>query len=69
MSLIRLLAGIFGGSVVPVEMASHLAVAHDNSPYLTLYKRNGDTFDKLPDPSALPAGVGRGVAFSPLIAP
>jgi 3-carboxymuconate cyclase len=44
---------------------TYLAVAHDNSPYLTIYKRDGETFTKLPDPDDLPAGTGRAIAFSP----
>ena len=27
---------------------TYLAVAHENSPYITIYKRSGDTFTKLP---------------------
>ena len=42
---------------------TYLAVAHDRSPYITIYKRSGDTFTKLLDPSALPTGTGLGVAF------
>jgi DNA-binding beta-propeller fold protein YncE len=30
-----------------------------------MYKRSGDTFTKLPNPATLPAGTGRGAAFSP----
>ncbi|MBN2157933.1 MAG: hypothetical protein JW807_00955, partial [Spirochaetes bacterium] len=44
---------------------TYLAESHDDSPYITIYKRSGDTFTKLPDPSTLPAGNGNGVAFSP----
>ena len=43
---------------------SYLAAAHDSSPYITVYKREGDTFTKLPALSALPSN-GRGCAFSP----
>ena len=42
---------------------TYLAVVYDTSPYITIYKRNGDTFTKLPDPSTLPTGNGFGVAF------
>jgi len=42
----------------------YLAVAHDTSPFLTIYKRSGDTFDKLTNPTTLPTGVGRGVSWS-----
>ena len=43
----------------------YLAVAHDSSPYITIYKRIGDTFTKLSNPSTLPAGSGNEVAFDP----
>jgi len=43
----------------------YLAVAHDTSPYITIYKRTGDTFNKLSDPVDLPAGPAySGCAFS-----
>src|SRR5690554_1483990 len=59
--------------VMPAVMAAasarksgtYLVVAHDSSPHVTIYKRNGDTFTKLDDPAALPGGVGYGAAFSP----
>jgi 6-phosphogluconolactonase (cycloisomerase 2 family) len=44
---------------------TYLAVAHGNSPFITIYKRNGDTFTKLANPAALPTGIGRGCAFDP----
>ena len=44
---------------------TYLAVAHNNSPYITIYKRNGDTLTKLSNPSTLPTSTGRGVAFDP----
>ena len=43
---------------------TYMAVAHYTTPFITIYKRNGDTFTKLPDPSSLPANNGTGVAFS-----
>ena len=43
----------------------YLAVAHNTSPYITIYKRNGDTFAKLENPAVLPTGTGNGCAFSP----
>ncbi|WP_228029156.1 hypothetical protein, partial [Vibrio parahaemolyticus] len=45
----------------------YMAVAHSSSPYITIYKRSGDTFTNLPIPSVLPAGEGEGygVAFYP----
>jgi len=42
----------------------YLAVGHYKSPFVTIYKRNGDTFTKLPDPSILPQNVPMGVSFS-----
>ena len=44
---------------------SHLAVAHNYSPYITIYKRSGDTFTKLADPATLPTSSASGAAFSP----
>lgn len=43
----------------------YLAVAHASSPYLTIYKRSGDTFTKLSDPATLPASNGTGISWSP----
>jgi hypothetical protein len=43
---------------------AYLAVAHATSPFITIYKRSGDTFTKLADPSILPPGTGYGTAFS-----
>jgi DNA-binding beta-propeller fold protein YncE len=44
---------------------TYLAVAHAASPYITIYKRSGDTFTKLANPDVLPIGIGRGCAFDP----
>jgi 6-phosphogluconolactonase (cycloisomerase 2 family) len=44
---------------------TYLAVANMTSPYITIYKREGDTFNKLSNPSTLPTGTGYGCAFSP----
>jgi 6-phosphogluconolactonase (cycloisomerase 2 family) len=53
----------YGTSISPDGV--YLAAVHTGSPYITIYKRNGDVFAKLPDPAVLPAGDGKGVAFSP----
>jgi 6-phosphogluconolactonase (cycloisomerase 2 family) len=42
----------------------YLAVAHDTTPFVTIYSISGDTYTKLADPSSLPAGAGFGVTFS-----
>ena len=44
---------------------TYLAVANSTSPFITIYKRSGDTFVKLADPSVLPASQAQGAAFSP----
>jgi hypothetical protein len=44
---------------------TYLAVAHYTTPFITIYKRSGDTFTKLANPSALPANAATGFAFSP----
>ena len=44
----------------PVAFSSddtYMAVAHQNSPFITIYKRSGDTFTKLADPATLPTGT------------
>ena len=43
---------------------TYLCIAHDTTPYVTIYKRSGDVFTKLPDPSTLPTGIGVDSAFS-----
>ena len=51
-------------SAVLYEKDTYLAVAHATTPYLTIYKRSGDVFTKLLDPSTLPTGIGYGCIFS-----
>lgn len=41
-----------------------MAVAHNFSPSITIYKRSGDTFTKLPNPSITPTNAGSSVVFS-----
>jgi uncharacterized repeat protein (TIGR02543 family) len=43
---------------------TYMSVGHLTTPYVTIYKRSGDTFTKLDNPSTLPTGTGYGVAFS-----
>lgn len=43
----------------------YLAVAHDSSPGLSIYKVNGDTFTKLPNPVGFPDSSCNDCAFSP----
>src|SRR5260221_295809 len=44
---------------------TYMSVAHNTTPFITIYKRSGDTFTKLSDPASLPSSNGLGVAFSP----
>ena len=44
---------------------AYLAVSHGTSPYITIYRRDGDTFTKLADPAQLPSNAGFSCAFSP----
>ncbi len=44
---------------------TYWAVAHYEAPFITIYKRNGDTFTKLAAPAVTPTGVAHCVAFSP----
>jgi WD40 repeat protein len=42
-----------------------LAAAINATPYVSIYKRNGETFTLLSNPGTLPTGTARDVAFSP----
>jgi DNA-binding beta-propeller fold protein YncE len=44
---------------------TYLSVAHNSSPFITIYKLSGDTFTKLANPDVLPSSTGIGTAFSP----
>ena len=61
--------GVKPKKIMGILMAqgAYMSVAHYTSPYITIYKRSGDTFTKLADPSDLPASTGYSVSFSPLI--
>lgn len=45
--------------------AKYLTVATSASPYITTYKRSGDTFTKLSNPATLPTSAAIDVAWSP----
>ena len=53
----------YGASFSPD--GAYLAVAHEYSPFITIYKRSGDVFTKLANPSTLPSNTGYGTSFSP----
>lgn len=42
-----------------------LAVAHNTTPFVTIYERSGTNFNKLANPGTLPAGNANCVAWSP----
>lgn len=42
----------------------YMAIAHDTSPFVTIYSINGTTFTKLANPGTLPTGAGQGIAWS-----
>lgn len=44
---------------------NYFAVAHNSTPFVSIYKRNGDAFTKLANPSLLPPNTAYDVAFSP----
>jgi hypothetical protein len=39
-------------------------VSHNNTPFITIYNRSGDTFTKLANPATLPASTSNGVAWN-----
>ncbi|KAA8750133.1 hypothetical protein [Paenibacillus sp. UASWS1643] len=43
----------------------YMAVGSNATPFLLIYKRSGDVFTKLANPSVLPGGIPNGLAFSP----
>jgi len=43
---------------------AYLAVAMAVSPYIAIYKKNGDTFTRLPNPATLPTGIAYGVVWN-----
>lgn len=46
-------------------LGTGFAVAHDVSPYVTIYKQNGTTFEALDAPTVLPTGKGKALSYSP----
>jgi hypothetical protein len=57
------------GEVVATTLAAFevlplMAVAHNTSPFITIYDQQVDSFVKLSNPSSLPSSDGWGVAFS-----
>ena len=63
MSVRNILMAAAGASTA-VAFEKFLAVAHDSSPFVTIYGQDVDTFTKLADPAAPPTGAGLSVAFS-----
>ena len=57
-------AGVRGFVGAGAPFGKYLAVAHATTPFVTTYGTDVDDFNKLADPSVLPAGIGRSVAFS-----
>lgn len=54
------------GPSIGIAMGNdYIAVGTNASPYLMLYKRSGDTFNKLANPSVLPGSIPNALAFSP----
>lgn len=43
----------------------YMVITHSVSPYISIYKRTGDTYTKLPNPAALPTGNANRASFSP----
>jgi WD40 repeat protein len=43
--------------------STYLAVSNEMTPFITIYKRSGDTFTKLANPAILPIEQARGVAY------
>ncbi len=57
-------AGVRGFVGAAAPFGKYLAVAHTTTPFVTTYGVDVDDFNKLANPSVLPADNGNGVAFS-----
>jgi len=51
-------------SVTTANFSLFLGVAHDTSPYTSIYSYNSDVFEKKLNPGTLPGGIGNGCVFS-----
>jgi len=51
-------------ATAPILGNQYLAVGSSVSPYLIIYKRNGDTYTKIPDPASMPPTGVTGVAWN-----
>lgn len=58
-------SGGFGFGLAYTGDGAFLAVAHDNSPFVSVFSISGDTYTKVADPATLPASNGNGVAWNP----
>ena len=58
-------ARVEGTTVAVFPYDNYLVVAHNASPFVTIYGNDVDTSTKLPDPATLPTGDGHGVAYYP----
>lgn len=66
--VLAVMASIPPGQVFGVAFSKNgiwLALAHANSPFLTIYSVSGTALTKQTDPITLPTGQGNGIAFSP----
>ena len=63
MSVRNILMAAAGASTA-VAFEKFLAVAHDSSPFVTIYGQDVDTFTNLANPATLPTETSYGVAFS-----
>ena len=54
-----------GLAIAVTEDGTFIAVAHNGTPYITIYRLENDVLSKISNPSTLPTGTAYGVAFSP----
>jgi WD40 repeat protein len=53
-----------GNDVAFSADSKYLAVAHNTSPFITIYKRTGQFFEKIPNPTVIPTAACTSVTFS-----
>ncbi|MGI5840153.1 MAG: beta-propeller fold lactonase family protein [bacterium] len=54
-----------GVAIAVTNDGTFIAVAHNGTPYITIYRLENDVLSKISDPSTLHTGTAFGVAFSP----
>lgn len=58
-------SGIGPASFAGTPDGIYVAIAQNSTPWINIYKKSGDTYTKLANPTTLPGALVQGVSFSP----